>query len=113
MKEFLKEFGFVLDDNGDYVRNVKVSKDPFLSFMITYEVNSRALTVTKYCGTYDLCSIKTLAIKKEKFGSTIVDSINNMKPYLTHYEYKTTYEEWVDSDLTLKNDLEFLNSIGF
>lgn len=112
MKKYLLENGFTQE--GDILsRKLTVSKDTYLWFYLEFNTNLNTLSIYKFCGHYDLTSLIFIPNTIEELENFIVETIKEMKPYLTYGEYLQAHEEELEYDLTFTNDRLFLESMGY
>ena len=114
MKNYLLENRFMASqDESMLARKLTVSKDSYLWFFLEFNIELNTLSIYKFCGDYDLQSAMFIPNTIEELENFIVNTIKDMKPYLTYGEYLQAHEEELEYDLTFTRDRLWLESMGY
>ena len=114
MKDYLLENGFTTaQEDSILAKRLTVSKDTMLWFYLEFDTTLNTLSIYKFCGNYDLNSAMFIPNDIKELENFIVDTIKDMKPYLTYREYLQAHEEELEYDLTFTNDRLWLESMGY
>ena len=114
MKNYLLNNGFApTQDESILARKLTVSKDSYLWFYLEFNTELNTLSIYKFCGNHDLQSAMFIPNTIEELENFIVETIKDMKPYLTYGEYLQAHEEELEHDLTFTRDRLWLESMGY